>query len=55
MQRAALRAESDALQRQIAGTKRSMDRLERAPYYVEQLARANRRVADGEVLVIFED
>ncbi len=55
VQRAALRAESDALQRQIAETKRSIDRLERSPYYVEQLARANRRVADGEVLVIFED
>lgn len=54
-QRTALRAESDELKRQIEETKRSIDRLERSPYYVEQLARANRRVADGEVLVIFED
>ncbi|HIV09202.1 MAG TPA: hypothetical protein IAC79_03720 [Candidatus Spyradenecus faecavium] len=54
-QRDGLREQVDDLQRQIMETKRSIDRLERSPYYVEQLARANRRVADGEVLLVFED
>ncbi len=54
-QRAQLQEEVDALRQQIASTKRDIDRLKTSPYFVEQLARTNHRVADNEIVFIFEE
>lgn len=55
------RAERDILQVQVAeareeitNVKRKMNRFQTSPYFVEQLARANHRVADNEIVYIFE-
>ncbi len=53
-QRAHLQHEVDALRQQITSTKRDIDRLKTSPYFVEQLARTNHRVADNEIVFIFE-
>ena len=38
----------------IAAINRDIDRFKTSPYFVEQLARANHRVADNEIVFIFE-
>ena len=54
-ERARLQGEVDALRQQITDTKRKIDRFNRSPFYVEYLARTNHRVADNEIVLIFED
>lgn len=53
--RAALQADVERLKSEIAGTKRKIDRFNSSRYFVEQLARANARVAENEIVFIFED
>lgn len=50
-----LTKELEQVRQQIADTKRDIERFGRSPYFVEQLARAKHRVADNEVLLLFED
>ncbi len=52
---AELREELAQVRQQTADTKRDIERFGRSPYFVEQLARARHRVADNEVLLLFED
>ncbi len=52
---AELQARVDTLRQAITETRRDIDRFNRSPYFVEQLARANHRVADNEIVLIFED
>ncbi len=54
LRRAQLQQEVDQLRQQITMTKRDIDRIKTSPYFVEQLARANHRVADNEIIFIFE-
>ena len=53
-QRDALQAEVDAIRDQITQTKRNIDRFKTSPYFVERLARMNHRVADNEIVFIFQ-
>lgn len=53
--REALQADVDRLKQEIAGTKRKIDRFNSSRYFVEQLARANARVAENEIVFIFEE
>ena len=54
-ERERLQGEVDGIRQQITDTKRNIDRFNRSPYYVEYLARANHRVAENEIVLIFED
>ncbi len=53
-QRDALQAEVDSIREQITQTKRNIDRFKTSPYFVERLARMNHRVADNEIVFIFQ-
>ena len=53
-QRDALQAEVDDVRAQITQTKRNIDRFKTSPYFVERLARTNHRVADNEIVFIFQ-
>lgn len=53
--RDALQHEVERLKQEIAGTKRKIDRFNSSRYFVEQLARANSRVAENEIVFIFEE
>ena len=53
-QRDALQAEVDQIREQITQTKRNIDRFKSSPYFVERLARMNHRVADNEIVFIFQ-
>lgn len=53
-QRDALQAEVDQIREQITQTKRNIDRFKSSPYFVERLARVNHRVADNEIVFIFQ-
>lgn len=50
-----LQADIERLKQEIAGTKRKIDRFNSSRYFVEQLARANSRVAENEIVFIFEE
>ena len=54
-ERVRLQGEVDAVRQQVTETRRKIDRFNRSPYYVEYLARENHRVAENEVVLIFED
>ena len=53
-QRDALQVEVDQIREQITQTKRNIDRFKSSPYFVERLARMNHRVADNEIVFIFQ-
>lgn len=53
-QRDTLQAEVDQIREQITQTKRNIDRFKTSPYFVERLARMNHRVADNEIVYIFQ-
>lgn len=53
--RESLQADVERLKQEIAGTKRKIDRFNSSRYFVEQLARANSRVAENEIVFIFEE
>lgn len=53
--RETLQADVERLKQEIAGTKRKIDRFNSSRYFVEQLARANARVAENEIVFIFEE
>lgn len=55
LKRENLQAEVEQLKQEIAGTKRKIDRFNSSRYFVEQLARANARVAENEIVFIFEE
>jgi cell division protein FtsB len=53
-QQETLQAEVDSIRDQITQTKRNIDRFKTSPYFVERLARMNHRVADNEIVFIFQ-
>lgn len=53
-QRAQLQAEVEEIRDEITQTKRNIDRFKTSPYFVERLARMNHRVADNEIVFIFQ-
>ena len=53
-QRDQLQAEVEEIRDEITQTKRNIDRFKTSPYFVERLARMNHRVADTEIVFIFQ-
>lgn len=51
---AQLQDEVDEIRADITQTKRNIDRFKTSPYFIERLARKNHRVADNEVVFIFQ-
>lgn len=49
-----LQAQVEDIRRQITATKRNIDRFRTSPYFVERLARDNHRVAENEIIFIFD-
>jgi cell division protein FtsB len=49
-----LQAEVEEIRDEITQTKRNIDRFKTSPYFVERLARMNHRVADNEIVFIFQ-
>lgn len=49
-----LQAQVEDIRQQITATKRNIDRFRTSPYFVERLARANHRVAENEIIFIFD-
>lgn len=54
VRRDALQGEVNTIRDQITQTKRNIDRFKTSPYFVERLARMNHRVADNEIVFIFQ-
>lgn len=52
--RQSLQDEVDGLRREIAETKRKVDRFHSSKWFVERLARENHRVAENEIVFVFE-
>lgn len=50
----ALQAEVKTVQNQITQIKSDIDRFNSSPHFVERLARMNHRVADNEIVFIFQ-
>lgn len=49
-----LQAQVEDIRQQITATKRNIDRFRTSPYFVERLARDNHRVAENEIIFIFD-
>ena len=49
-----VQAQVEDIRQQITATKRNIDRFRTSPYFVERLARANHRVAENEIIFIFD-
>ena len=49
-----LQADVDGAKAQISETKRKIDRFHSSRWFVEQLARENHRVAENEIVFVFE-
>ena len=54
VRRDALQGEVNTIRDQITQTTRNLDRFKTSPYFVERLARMNHRVADNEIVFIFQ-
>ena len=52
--RDALQMEVEQVRAEITQTKRNIDRFKTSPYFIERLARSNHRVADNEIVFIFQ-
>jgi len=50
----ALQSSVDDIRQQITQTKGDINRFRTSPYFVERLARKNHRVADNEIVLIFD-
>lgn len=49
-----LQAQVEDVRLQITATKRNIDRFRTSPYFVERLARDNHRVAENEIIFVFD-
>lgn len=52
--RQSLQEDVEATRRSIAETKRKIDRFHSSRWFVERLARENHRVAENEIIFVFE-